>query len=426
MLSQADTLAHQFNTQAARLGALREQVNTNIDTAIKEANGYIKEIADLNVKIVTDIGRSSGRQLPNELMDQRDLLLNKVAEKMDISVIPQQDGSVSVFAGQGQMLVQNDYAATLSVQSASSDLDHKQIMLSGQDITQLLSGGEIYGNLRFRDQVLDPAQRQLGLLSTGLATEFNNIHTAGTDLNNDPGLELFTLDAPLPEVQVLGTTRNPVTVAASFVKPTSALNLGASYRLEVTSTGPDTFKLTNLTDNSVTAGLSAADLLAPNPATAAANGFNIDFAGGPLSVGDSFQISPSFNAAEMIKLNPAITSAKQIAAANSLNAPGDNRNALKLAELESKTLMLGGKSSFTQVYGQLVAEVGSKTHAAQVSRSAQDVLLKQATGTRENLAGVNLDEEAANLIKFQNSYQAAAKAVSVASTLFDTLIGAVR
>ena len=426
LLTQADTLAHQFNTLDARLDTLREQVNTNIDTAVKDVNGYIKAIADLNVKIVTDIGRSSGRHLPNELLDQRDQLLNKVAEKMDVSVIPQQDGSVSIFAGQGQMLVQNDYAATLSVQSASSDLDHKQIMLNGQDITHLLSGGEIYGNVRFRDQVLDPAQRQLGLLATGLATEFNNVHTGGTDLNNNPGLEFFKLDSPPPTVQVLSTTRNPVTVAASFVKPTSALNLGASYRLEVTSTGPDTFKLTNLTDNSVTAGLSAVDLLAPNPATAAANGFNISFVGGTLNVGDSFQISPSFNAAEVIKLNPAITSAKQIAAANSLNAPGDNRNALKLAELESKTPMLGGKSSFTQVYGQLVADVGAKTHEAQVSRSAQDVLLKQATGARENLAGVNLDEEAANLIKFQNSYQAAAKAVSVASTLFDTLIGAVR
>lgn len=425
LLTQADSLAQQFNTLDARFGSLRDQVNTNIDTAVEDVNGYAKEIADLNAKIVADIGRGSGRYMPNELLDQRDLLLNKVAEKLDVSVIPQQDGSVSVFAGQGQMLVLGNQASTLSVRSASSDLSHREILLNGEEISNLMSGGEIYGNLRFRDEVLDPAQRQLGLLATGFATEFNNVHTAGTDLNNAAGLAFFDLGSP--DLQVLSHTKDPnITIAASFVKPNAASNLGTSYRLDVTSTGPDTFKLTNLTDNTVFSGLTAADLVAPSPAAAAENGFNISFSGGSLNVGDSFQISPSFNAASTIKLNSAITSPRQIAAATASNAPGDNSNALQLANLESQNLMLNGKNSFTQVYGQLVADVGSETHSASVSRSAQDVLLKQATGARENLAGVNLDEEAANLIKFQNSYQAAAKAVTVANTLFDTIIGAVR
>jgi flagellar hook-associated protein 1 len=74
----------------------------------------------------------------------------------------------------------------------------------------------------------------------------------------------------------------------------------------------------------------------------------------------------------------------------------------------------------------MVASVGSQTHTASVGQSAQQVLLNQAIGAREDLAGVNLDEEAANLIKFQNAYQASAKAVSIASTLFDTIIGMVR
>jgi len=88
--------------------------------------------------------------------------------------------------------------------------------------------------------------------------------------------------------------------------------------------------------------------------------------------------------------------------------------------------MQNGKATINQVYGNLVADVGIKTHSALVSRSAQDVLLKQATTSKENVSGVNLDEEAADLIKFQQSYQAAAQSISMAKTLFDTLIGAVR
>jgi flagellar hook-associated protein 1 FlgK len=66
------------------------------------------------------------------------------------------------------------------------------------------------------------------------------------------------------------------------------------------------------------------------------------------------------------------------------------------------------------------------TQAAKVSSSAQETVLNQAKGTREGLAGVNLDEEAANLIRFQQAYQASAQSIAVVKSLFDTLIGAVR
>lgn len=431
MLSEADSMAQQFNTIAARFDELRDQVNTNLDGAVNDLNGFAKAIADLNVRIVSDIGRTGGNQMPNDLLDQRDLLLNKVAEKVDVSVVPQADGSVSVFIGQGQPLVLGNYAATLAVQGSESDPSYKEVILNGQDISAQLSGGEIYGNMRFRDEVLDPAQRQLGTLAVGFATDFNNIQQSGIDLNGANGSAFF--DFGTPNVQVLASAKDSnLVVSASFVPlptpsapiaatPTAVSALGTSYKLDVTATVPAaTFSLTNLSSNTTTAGLDAASLAT----TAAANGFSISFPSGALNVGDSFKISPAFDVASTLKV--AITDPRQIAAASAANLPGDNRNALALAGLESQALMQNGKSTFSQVYGQLVADVGSKTHAASVSSSAQNVLLKQATSARENLAGVNLDEEAANLIKFQNSYQAAAQTVTIAKSLFDTLIGAVR
>jgi flagellar hook-associated protein 1 len=183
--------------------------------------------------------------------------------------------------------------------------------------------------------------------------------------------------------------------------------------------------MTNLSDNSVASYTSVALL------NGAANsfGFDINFSG-ILNVGDRFEVSPSINAARSLQRSAAIVNPRQIAAAGAglpgAILSGDNRNALQLANLETDTLMQNGKVTFTQVYGQLVAEVGGMTNTALVSQSAQKVLLENANTSRENLAGVNLDEEAANLIKFQNSYQAAAQAASVARSLFDTLIGAVR
>ncbi|CAD6873295.1 flagellar hook-associated protein FlgK [Methylomonas fluvii] len=422
MLTEAESLTQQFNTMSERFGDLRKRVNDNITSSVQELNGFAKTLAELNVKIVSDIGRSSGKQMPNELMDQRDLLLTKIAEKADVTYVSQADGSYNVFIGKGQPLVLGSAASTLSVVGDSNDVNQKLIMLNGQDISKQLSGGEISGNLRFRDQVLDPAQQQLGLLATGLATEFNNIHKAGYDINGATNVAFFDLNSPTPQVKAT-VSDSTLVVSSAFVAPTSAAGLGAAYRLDVTATVPAaTFSLTNLSDNTTTAGLSAATLAT----TAATNGFSISFSGGSLTVGDSFQISPNFNAAAKIKVNAAITNPRQIAAASATGLPGDNSNALKLANLETQAKMFGGKASFTQVYGQMISDVGSQTHAASVGRTAQETLLKQATSAKESVSGVNLDEEAANLINFQNSYQAAAKAVSVANSLFDTLIGAFR
>lgn len=421
LLDQADALTHHFNNMSDRFSSLRQQANSNFSSAVEELNGYAAAVAKLNLRIMDDIGRATGKQLPNDLMDQRDVLLNKMAEKADISVVSQTDGSVSVFMGQGQTLVVGQFAASLSVADSKIEPDRKEILLNNQDISKLLSGGEIYGNLRFRDEVLDPAQRQLGLLATGLATEFNRIHQSGFDLNGNTNVKFFDLGAP--QVQVASIAQNSsLAVTATYVTPTVASDLAARYRLDVTATVPaPTYTLTNLSNNSATTGLDDTTLaaLAPNI------GFSVSFTGA-LTTNDSFEFSPVFDAAKNFKLNPAITTPGQIAAASTVNLKGDNSNALKLAGMASTKFMLAGTQSLTVVYDQLVADVGSKTHTASVSRTAQDVLLNQATGARENIAGVNLDEEAANLIKYQNSYQAAARAVSVANSLFETLIGAVR
>jgi flagellar hook-associated protein 1 FlgK len=180
-------------------------------------------------------------------------------------------------------------------------------------------------------------------------------------------------------------------------------------------------------------------------ATAIPGGMDItiDLTGGKtISAGDQFVARPTYSAAQRIGVN--IDDPRKIAAATNMEIdpltklptiplsiikgamPSDNSNALLLADLGNKLTMLGGSGSFNDAYGQIVSGVGTLTRAAELSSSAQQTLLNQAKGDRETLAGVNLDEEAANLIKFQQAYQASAQSISVARSLFETLIGAVR
>ncbi len=108
----------------------------------------------------------------------------------------------------------------------------------------------------------------------------------------------------------------------------------------------------------------------------------------------------------------------------------DSTNAVALGALQTTKIMLaaGGSptANFQSTYSNLVSEIGNKTNEVKVSRAAQEGLLEQANATRESLSGVNLDEEAANLIRFQQAYQASAKVMSIASTLFDEILGIAR
>jgi flagellar hook-associated protein 1 FlgK len=97
------------------------------------------------------------------------------------------------------------------------------------------------------------------------------------------------------------------------------------------------------------------------------------------------------------------------------NAAGDNRNALLMAGLQTKNLMANGTASLSGVYSQLVGGIGATTHEMDVTSQAQNNMLAQAVAAQQSVSGVNLDEEAANLLQYQRAYQASAKAMQIAT-----------
>lgn len=108
------------------------------------------------------------------------------------------------------------------------------------------------------------------------------------------------------------------------------------------------------------------------------------------------------------------------------NGVGDNRNALLLGKLQTTRLLDGGNASYDEFYGGMVADIGIKTNQAQIVRDSQSRLMDQAQNARDALSGVNLDEEAANLVKFQQAYQAASQIIVATNTMFQSLLAALR
>lgn len=163
------------------------------------------------------------------------------------------------------------------------------------------------------------------------------------------------------------------------------------------NTPATTFDVFNVTDGAVI----AAGVAYTNNMTYSANGWEINFQGTPQA-NDQFTVEANFGGS------------------------GDNRNALDLSRLQTTDYFNNGSNNYQEAYSVVVGRVGSVTHSAEVDRDAQGALLQQAEERRSQIAGVNLDEEAADLVKYQQAYEAAARVLSTAQTLFDTLINATR
>jgi flagellar hook-associated protein 1 FlgK len=137
----------------------------------------------------------------------------------------------------------------------------------------------------------------------------------------------------------------------------------------------------------------------------------------PFTAGSSYNVS-GMN----VTLSGAPADKDTFTISKNVDASGDTRNAALMAGLQTKNILNGGSATFQSAYAQLVSFVGNKTREVGVNAEAGATLLAQVTASQQDVSGVNLDEEAANLLKYQQAYQAAGKVMQIASTMFDTLL----
>ncbi|REH36748.1 flagellar hook-associated protein 1 FlgK [Paraperlucidibaca baekdonensis] len=410
LLATSSTLTARFQGIDAELSSINDETNARISASVTEINGLSKRIADLNLSISRTVGQGGK---PNDLLDQRDTAVLELNQIVRVSTLEQKDGTMSLFVGNGQPLVLGTQQNTLALTGNRFDPTRAEVSFSGQgEITSALEGGSLGGILAFRDDVLTPTRNQLGLLANQLASAFNDQHAQGTDLRGDVGGDLFSIAAIEPQA----SSANTGTAALSVTATNTFALTGDAYVLSQTDTG---WQLRNTTNKQVVS--LSGDGSAANPLSA--DGFSMVVTGSAAR-NDEFLIAPTGLSAKTVAV--AITDpAKIAAAANDANAgPGDNRNMLAMAGLENKKVLVNGTATLSDGVQSMLGKVAATTRSSQVGAAAQQTLLTQATARRDDVSGVNLDEEAANILRFQQAYQASAQVASVANSLFQTIINA--
>lgn len=501
LLGAAQFAVNRFQAIDQRLTNIADELGGQITQSISTVNNYAQQIAVLNGNIKRALASGQG-QPPNDLLDQRDQVINRLSQEIKVSVQSNPDGLVNVYVGNGQTLVINDQAMSLdAVRSVSNPGRLDVVYRNGNDTTLMqqssLQGGNLGAYLAFRDQSLEPARNALGRVALGLATKMNEQNQSGLDLNGALGGNIFNVAVPRVEQ---GANNIGSAVATATIGDVSQLT-SSDYQLGFDGIN---YTMVRLSDN-VATNVGTAAL---PPSNVIIDGFSVSLTAGAQK-GDTFLIRPTADGARDISMaigNPAKIAAAvpvrtsaalantgsatissgtvntplpldpnlqasvsitfdspttftvtgtvpavggsvaympgadisyngwtvQIAGSpligdtfditQNTNAAGDNRNALSMAGLQTRNLMMNGTATFQGAYGQLVGEVGAKTYELAVTSQAQTSMMAQTVTAQQSVSGVNLDEEAANLMRYQRAYQAAAKAMQIANTMFDTLL----
>ncbi|MDQ9094090.1 flagellar hook-associated protein FlgK [Pseudoalteromonas haloplanktis] len=554
VLTDAQNLIDQMDRLSGIVVDQQSVVNEQLEIFSDEANNLIQNISDLNNKIAAVDGTSQ-ESGSSSLYNERDKAIRDLSELIDVETLDGPNGSKQVYMGTGQALVMENGTFNLFSMTGDPDPNFKQLKLDVNggkavplelDVDKLK--GKIGGLLAFRDDILIPAQNQLGQMGLALADTFNQQNHLGMDADGDLGGDIFNI----PEVQAFAYQANTGNGSmTATVEPGQGNNLPASdfivkysnaneveiYPIDnkgemikdangnnlftTAAVDPATGKV-NLIDNSpandgldlfgleITLDMAnlpniddqfmvklnsqastSLELATNRPEDIAlaspirtANDINntgaasisagtvtdiSSFTSNPLNLPngeitiqktaepDEYTVSDGVNSGTFNGTPPLNNVLSQVGSGFEtygfdfniegtpalgdsftveFNADGfdDNRNGQLLSDIQNSNIVrqnvVGNASNnhktLNQSYTGLVSDIGVITHQAQTSGAAFTALAEQSEAWYESLSGVNLDEEAANLLRFQQSYAASAQVLSTARSIFDTLLSAAR
>jgi len=323
LVTASQVLTSTFNQLNADLSQTQQNLDLAIQATVTDVNRLSQQLADLNGKIVSsEIGSFNA----NDYRDQRELVLKKLSELIDINTFEDANGAVSALVANGRPLVSSNQFWQLSTETnlvtGLQDVVWVDDAGNNTNISADISGGRLKGYLDVRDGVIDDYINRLDTLAQTLMTDVNTLHQSG-----------FALDASAGEVFFAGTGAGNIEV-------------------------------------------------------------------NPNIVGDLDLVA---------------------AAADALTVPGDSRRAIEIANLQYQ-LNMGGTQSYNDYYSTIVRDVGNEVLKSEASYHHQSDMVAQLENQRESVSGVSLDEEMINLIKFQNAYTAAARLITTADEMMQTIL----
>ena len=403
-LTEAESLASSFQSLSGHLDDIDQESQLDINLQLSTLNNLTQQLVEVNAQLAR---KPSLDQQPPELLDQRDNLLRELSELVKIDVNERASGGVEVRldSSTGTVLVNQLTSAKFTASFSENDPGAAKIFANvhgSSSETLSVTGGLLGGLINFRSQILAPAVTALDHLAVTVNAEINAIQTTGVDLNGERGTALFEID--------------PNTGGAA------GFNIILTDPSKVAAAG-----LLRITNGDANTGSASLDYLAiPTGAATPAVTLTYDDVAGTFTDSSGGVYTPDVKGlfsvgAITFELRGVPATGDTFEIGLNTNAAGDNRNMALMVQLQNKSVMPNG-NSISAGYAEIVNGAGNRVSLAVISQDAMQAIYDQAIQAKGMVSGVNLDQEASDLIRFQQAYQASAQIIKTASELFDAIL----
>ncbi len=481
VVSRGESLVNSIQQRFKSIEGIGKILNGDIEGTVDQVNTYSKQIADINKEIIRSKAMGDN---PNDLLDRRDLMVEELSSLVNITTDSRDSDEFMVHVD-GHILVQGGIAREFAVVPQVDNNGYSKVVWADTENDAYFSGGTLGSLIELRDVDIRLETQSINTMTMEFSDMVNDIHKNAIGLNNTTGLDFF-VEEPFVTNSLGNYDRNGDGVEDSSyifrmtgkneLHPQDQTGLsgimtfsGRSGNVDVPYNPTDTIEtIVNRINDSqaeVTASLDRNNNLVLKATTAnsidnpdfvirhvedsgqflvgyagvlegsgAENAYNFNTANAVESLAGfgqvgaaQYAVAPVLNPAGYISVNEAIKNdIMSVAASNpstSGNAEiGDGSAALEIASIRNSHVMIGSAKTFDDYFAQSVTNVGLKGEQAEINMFSQNALLADLRGMRDAISGVNIDEELADIMKFQHGYNAAAKYVNIVDELLDTVI----
>ncbi|MBN2059012.1 MAG: flagellar hook-associated protein FlgK [Deltaproteobacteria bacterium] len=445
-------LAQSFNDIRKDLDKLDCEIDNSIDSGISKINEILVEIADLNKQII--LAEINGNA--NDLRDRRNVLVNELAQYIDINTYEYEDGNLTVTTGRGFILV--DRTSSYSLEFDADDIKWQSSTNREVTISETIVGGKLGGWLDIRDEIIPKYSADLDELARSIMWEVNRLHTQGVGLtafsavtgayaasesgeamgNADSGLDFSgRINDGSFKIWLYDTAGSVVGERTIAVQAgVTTLNDLAETIENIIIAGEDALR------SSVMDGRLHIEI-----DTDAHPGYAFGFSDDTGNILASLGINTFFKGSDAtdISVNDTILDDNRLICAALINNSGeffsgDNNNALAISNLQFEGITMkrwtyerGSGATSVDVNDiaiddylhLLVGSIGIQSQSFEREREYKEVIFHQISQTRDNISAVSLDEEMANLIRHQQAYATAAKLITTAEEMLETLLNTI-
>lgn len=475
VVTRGESLSDSIKSKWENLMGVGSLINSDIDSTVKQINSYANQIAAVNSEIVRSRGVGDN---PNDLLDRRDLLVDKLSKLANITT-DRRDSDEFMVHLDGKVLVQGGVARNFDLVSLTDNNGYEKLVWADTREDASVSGGTLGALIELRDVDVRNEIQSLNTMTMNFSDLVNDVHRNAYGANNVTGLDFFTQHSFVENVNGNFDRNGDGVLDHSYIfrfTGTTTLNPQEQIGFEgvMTFSGPsgnvqvpyhptDTVEtvINRINDsngevkayldrnnNLVLKGTTAQNVENPDfvirhvedsgffltgySGILAASGADgaYDFARADAVdslAGAQFAVSPVLNPAGYIEVNGVIKNdVKSVAAAfrddsGNVNA-GDGRAAVEIASIRNTKVMIGHERTLDDYFADSVTNVGLKGEQAENNLKSHMAIMNDLRTMRDSISGVNIDEELSDIIKFQHGYNAAAKFVTIWDSLIDTVI----